>query len=98
MKVPVWFLASAQVPPEFAKVTVTVVPEVEPVAEQLVKPPVKAIVGVAGIVNAESKTALMVSPALSAAALVLAGLKPTVQVVWAYATCDAPEKETETNA
>lgn len=75
------FFASAQEAPD--NVTVTVDPVAEPVAVQLTKPAVRAIVGVAGIVNAESKTAVTVSPALSAAPALFAVVKLTVHVVWA---------------
>ena len=55
-----------------ASVTVTVVPVVEPVAVQLVKPEPSVTVGVAGIVKPELKTTVRVAPVLSApAALVL---------------------------
>ena len=57
---------SEQVPPLSASVIVTVVAAAEPVAEQLVKPAPRAIVGVEGIVRAEAKTAVIVSPARSA--------------------------------
>ena len=92
VNVPVVFFARPHDAP--ASVTVTVVPVVEPVAVQLVKPAVSAIVGVAGIVNAALKTAVTVSPATKTLALLFAVAKLTVHVVWANATWDAPEKVT----
>jgi len=58
----------AHVPPLFAKVTVTTVPTVAPVAEHEVKPVTRVIVGVAGIVNAELNVTVMVFALASAPA------------------------------
>src|SRR5690348_9031837 len=58
--------------PAPASVTVTVVPDVDPVAVQLVKPAPSVTVGIAGIVKPPLKTTVIVPPAASApAALVL---------------------------
>lgn len=92
VNLPVGPVASAQVPPLLASVNVTVVPVVvDPVAEQLEKPLVRAMVGVAGTVNALGNSADTVSPAASPEVLTL---KFTVQVVTAPVTCDAPENVT----
>jgi len=77
-----------QVPPELARVTVTVVPEAEPVALQLAKPLVRPIVGVGGMMKPDGKTTVMVLPA-PRAPLPL-GVKPTVQVAGADAYSELP--------
>src|SRR5438270_402230 len=85
--------ARAQVPPLSARVTVTVVPEVEAVAEQVVNPLVSATAGDAGTpVNAGSKCTRSLEPAASAP--VALELRPTVHFVVAPALCRAPVKVT----
>lgn len=92
VNLPVVPVASAQVPPLLARVNVTVVPVVvDPVAEQLEKPLVRAMVGVAGTINAPGNSADTVSPAASPEVLTL---KFIVQVVTAPVTCDAPANVT----
>jgi hypothetical protein len=56
----------AQAPPLSARVTVTVVATVEPVAEQVVNPLTRVIEGVAGTVSVGFKTTVIVPPAASA--------------------------------
>ena len=84
-------VANEHVPPLLVSDIVTVVPVVEPVAAQFTKPPVIAIVGVAGIANPAGKTAVTVFGPDRAVVLIL---KLTVQVVSAYATCDVPANAT----
>lgn len=92
VNLPVERVANAQVPPLLASVNVTVVPVVvDPVAEQLAKPLVRAMVGVTGIVNALGNSAETVSPAASPDVLTL---KFIVQVVTAPVACDEPENVT----
>ena len=62
------------------------------VAVQLVNPPVKAMVGLAGTVKPVAKVTAMVLPA--ARAPVVEALKPTVQVAVAPAVCGEPVKVT----
>jgi hypothetical protein len=80
--------ASEHDPPLSASVIVTVVDEVEPVAEQLLKPLAGVIAGAAGIVKAELKTTVIVEPLVRAPAGV--GVKPTVQVERAPPVCGEP--------
>jgi hypothetical protein len=95
VRVTVVFLPIAHVPPLFASVIVTVVPEVDPLAEQFVAPPVRDTVGVAGIVNEELKPTVIVAPAASAPpGFPLLVLNPTVQVERAPALCGEPLKLT----
>src|SRR4030095_16331024 len=58
--------ATAQVPPLSARVTVTVDPRVEAVAEQFVVPVRLLMTGVAGTVKAPGNAAVIVLPAASA--------------------------------
>lgn len=92
------FALSAHVPPLFARVIVTVCDETEPVAEQLVNPVGKVIVGDAGTKKALGKTAVIVSPATRAPVVLFAALtlevKPTVHVVCALPVCEAALKAT----
>jgi hypothetical protein len=60
VKVPAAELPRAQLAPE--RVMVTTCPVVEPAAVQLLKPPVKPIVGVAGIVTPAGKVTEIVLP------------------------------------
>jgi hypothetical protein len=73
-------------------VTVTVVPEVEPVAVQLVKPEPSTIVGVAGMVKPELKTIVIVAPLASAPAELV--LNDSVQSERAPPVCGEPENVT----
>jgi len=73
-------------------VTVTVVPDVEPVAAQLVKPEPSVIVGVAGIVKPELKTIVIVAPLPSAP--VEDVLNDSDQSEWAPPVCGEPAKLT----
>jgi hypothetical protein len=82
--------ATAHDAPE--SVTVTVVPVVAPVAAQLVKPAPSAIVGVAGIVNPELKTTVIVAPLARAPAELV--LNDSVQSERAPPVCGEPEKLT----
>jgi len=75
-----------------ASVTVTVVPDVEPVAVQLVKPAPSVIVGVAGIVKPALKTIVIVAPLLSAPAELV--VNDSVQSERAAPVCGEPEKLT----
>jgi hypothetical protein len=78
--------------PTPASVTVTVVPEVDPVAVQLVKPVPSVIVGVAGMVKPPLNTTVIVPPAASAPAELV--LNVSVQSERAPAVCGAPAKVT----
>jgi len=95
VNVTVVFFAIAHVPPLFASAMVTVVPEVEPLAEQLLAPLVSETVGDAGTLNAELNATVIVLPAASAPpgfpGLVL---KPTVHVDRAPPVCGEPAKLT----
>jgi len=73
-----------------ASVTVTVVPDVEPVAVQVVKPEPSVIVGVAGMVKPELKTIVIVAPVLSAPAELV--LNDSVQSERAPPVCGEPAK------
>jgi hypothetical protein len=73
-------------------VTVTVVPVVEPVAVQLVKPEPSVIVGVAGIVKPALKTMVIVAP-LPREPVELV-LNDSVQSERAPPVCGEPEKVT----
>lgn len=73
------FAASAHVPPEFARVIVTMPDEAAPVPEQAVKPDGSVIAGAPGITKFELNVTVMVSPLASAPAAL--DRKPTVQVV-----------------
>jgi hypothetical protein len=73
-------------------VTVTVVPDVEPVAVQLVKPEPSVIVGVAGIAKPELKTIVIVAPLPSAPVEVV--LNDSVQSERAPPVCGEPENVT----
>jgi hypothetical protein len=75
-----------------ASVIVTVCAAAVAVAVQLVKPELRTIVGAAGTVKPELKTALIVLPAESGPELLL--VKPTVQSERAAPVCGEPEKET----
>jgi hypothetical protein len=86
--------ASEHDPPLLASVIVTVVEEVEPVAEQLLNPLVSAIAGVAGIVKAELKTTVIESPSLTFSAPVELEVNPTVQVESAPPVCGEPPNVT----
>jgi hypothetical protein len=79
---------SEHVPPLFASVIVTVEPEVLPVAEQFVNPLGSVTVGEAGTVKLALKTTVIVWPAETAPVELV--VKPTVQVVVAPKTCEAP--------
>ncbi|HUB69964.1 MAG TPA: hypothetical protein VL984_06045 [Acidimicrobiales bacterium] len=80
-----------------ARATLTVVPDVEPVAVQEMKPLTRVIAGVAGMEKPVGKLAVTVPPAASAPLAEL--LKPTVQVVAeAPATWLEPLNETELTA
>jgi len=78
--------------PAPASVTVTVDPEVDPVAVQLVKPVPSVTVGVAGIVNPPLKTTVIVPPAASAPAELV--LKVSVQSERALSVWGEPVKLT----
>jgi hypothetical protein len=78
--------------PAPASVTVTVVPDVEPVAVQLEKPVPSVIVGVAGMVKPELKSTVIVAPVLSAPAELV--LNDSVQSERAPPVCGEPEKLT----
>jgi hypothetical protein len=82
--------ASAQEAP--ARVTVTVVPDPEPVAVQLEKAAPSVIVGVAGTVNPALNAIVIVLPPASAPLELV--VKPTVQSERAPPVCGEPEKET----
>jgi hypothetical protein len=82
--------ATAQDAP--ASVTVTVDPDVDPVAVQLVKPVPSVIVGVAGIVKPGLNTSVIVPPAARVPAELV--LKVSVQSERAAAVCGEPEKLT----
>jgi hypothetical protein len=73
-----------------ASVTVTVVPDVAPVAVQLVTPAPSVIVGVAGIVKPELKMIVIVPPALSAPPELV--LNDSVQSERAPPVCGEPAK------
>lgn len=73
-------------------VTVTVVAEPEPVAEQLVKPLPSTIVGVAGTAKPALRAIVIVLPAASAPLELV--VKPTVQSERAPPACGEPENET----
>jgi len=73
-------------------VTLTVVPEPEPVAVQLVKPLPSTIVGVAGTVKPALNVIVTVLPAASAPLELV--VKPTVQSERALPVCGEPENET----
>ena len=75
-----------------ASVTVTVVPDVEPVAVQLVKPAPSVIVGVAGMVNPELKAIVIVAPVVNAPAELV--LNDSVQSERAPPVCGEPAKLT----
>jgi hypothetical protein len=75
-----------------ARVSVTVVPVVEPVAVQLVKPAPSVIVGVAGIAKPPLKTIVIVPPAASAPAELV--LNVSVQSARAPAVWGEPAKLT----
>jgi hypothetical protein len=80
-----------------AREIVTVVPVVDPVAEQFVNPLVNVIVGVAGMLtNAGSNTAVMVSPAASAPVLVV--VNPTAQLATNPETWGVPVNVTPVTA
>jgi hypothetical protein len=74
------------------RVTVTVVPEPEPVAVQLVKPLPSTIVGVAGTVNPALNPIVIVLPPASAPLELV--VKPTVQSERAPPVCGEPANET----
>src|SRR5437763_69032 len=84
-------LASAHEAP--ARVTVTICPDVEPVAVQLANSAESPIVGVDGNEKPDGKETKILSPAPRAP--VALGLRPTVQVAGvAPAVCGLPEKVT----
>jgi hypothetical protein len=80
VNVPAVELARAQVLPLVASVIVTIPPAALAVAEQCENPPVSAIVGVPGMVNAAGNVAVMVLPVARA---------PTEDVVNPTAHVDA---------
>jgi hypothetical protein len=83
--------ARAQVPAPLASAIETVVwlvPDVEAVAEQLLNPDVKPIVGVLGTTKLELNTTVTFAPA-ARAPLVLA-VKPTVHVLTVPLVCGDP--------
>jgi hypothetical protein len=82
--------ATAHDAPE--SVTVTVVPVVDPVAPQLVKPEPRVIVGVAGIVKPALKAIVIVAPLASEPVELV--LKDSVQSERAAPVCGEPEKLT----
>ena len=77
-------------------VIVTVVPTVAPVAEQVRNAALSVIVGVAGTVNALSKTTVIVLPAASAPPDV--GVKPTAHEAVTLGVCGVPAKVTAVTA
>jgi hypothetical protein len=83
--------ATAQVPALSASVTVTVWAAAVAVAEQLVNPAPRTMVGVAGTVKPGLRTAVIVSPAASEPPE--PAVKPSVQVERALAVCGEPAKE-----
>src|SRR5947207_14525443 len=85
-------LASAQVPPLSASVTVTVEPEPAPVAEQCAKAADSPMAGNAGATKPDWKLTVIVEVADSAPTAV--GVNPTVQVAVAPAVCGAPANDT----
>src|SRR5579862_4280473 len=85
---------SAQVPPLFASVIVTVVPVVLPAPLQFANGDGSVTVGVAGIVKAGLKTTVTVSPAARAEPAPFGVEKPTVQVEVKPADCGLPVKVT----
>src|SRR5690242_2976382 len=88
------FFGSAQVPPLLASVMVATVPVRLAVAAQLLKPVPRVTAGVAGMVNPDAKVTTTWPPTLSALAVGVSVLKPTVQLVVAPAAWLAPENVT----
>ena len=93
VRVPAVLFASAQVPPELARVIVTTSLVVEAVAEQCEKPLGRVIVGKVGSLKAVLKPTTIMLPAASFPLEEV--VKPTVQVEVEFAVCGLPVKVTE---